>query len=100
MEMHETPLRWLQDWYLSMCDGEWEHDEGLKIISSDNPGWIVRINVRDTKLEEVQIPYQLVEKSTTDWYGIAIQDSVFSGVGDPLKLEFIISTFKSLLGSV
>lgn len=28
----------LQQWYHSMCDGDWEHCYGVKIETSDNPG--------------------------------------------------------------
>jgi len=90
-------LQWIQDWYQSQCDGEWEHNEGLKIISSDNPGWIVEINVRDTDLEEVEIPYSLLEESEDNWYGIAIEDLLFRGVGDPTKLELLLWKFRELV---
>jgi hypothetical protein len=49
--MEDNIFDWLQQWYISQCDGEWEHDEGIKIQSSDNPGWIVEINVKDTEAE-------------------------------------------------
>ncbi|MDO7908781.1 Imm53 family immunity protein [Paenibacillus sp. JX-17] len=38
-------LKWLQEWYASQCDGDWEHSNGIKITSIDNPGWYVEINI-------------------------------------------------------
>jgi hypothetical protein len=46
----------LTRWYASQCDGDWEHGEGLKIETLDNPGWQVRVNVAETPLEAVPFP--------------------------------------------
>ena len=34
----------LQRWYVSRCDGEWEHGMGVRIETLDNPGWQVVID--------------------------------------------------------
>jgi len=41
-------LRELQDWYLSQCDGDWEHQNGINIVSLDNPGWTVDIALAES----------------------------------------------------
>lgn len=33
----------IQQWYASRCNGEWEHQGGLSIETTDNPGWSVTI---------------------------------------------------------
>jgi hypothetical protein len=43
-------LTWLQGWYLSQCDGDWEHGHGVDIGTLDNPGWRVEIRVAETEL--------------------------------------------------
>ncbi len=48
-------FEWIEKWYLSMCDGEWEHFYGIKIDTLDNPGWIVRIDILDTELVHYKI---------------------------------------------
>lgn len=40
-------LRFLQDWYLSQCDGDWEHQLGIDIGTIDNPGWTVKVSLSD-----------------------------------------------------
>jgi len=45
---HIDPLRALEDWYASVCDGDWEHTYGVKIGTLDNPGWTVDIDLRQT----------------------------------------------------
>jgi len=89
-------ISWLQNWYQQNCDGDWEHSYGIKIETIDNPGWNVEIDFNETNLYVEDIPYTLVEKSENDWYGYSISNSVFSGAGDPQKLEMIISIFKKI----
>ena len=45
-------LQWLQKWFLSMCDGDWEHSYVVTIKTVDNPGWLVNIDLIDTPLEK------------------------------------------------
>lgn len=40
-----------QDRYLSQCNGDWEHQCGLKIRTLDNPGWSIEIDLAETELE-------------------------------------------------
>lgn len=44
-----TTLKRFQRWYEVHCDGDWEHEEGVLIATLDNPGWQVRISLRDTE---------------------------------------------------
>ena len=41
-------LEWLEQWYEKTCDGDWEHIYGISIDTLDNPGWRVRIDLRET----------------------------------------------------
>ena len=44
-------LAWLTRWYASQCNGGWEHQNGVKLETLDNPGWILTINLEGTDLE-------------------------------------------------
>ena len=44
-------LIWLQDFYTSLCNGDWEHSYGFKLDTMDNPGWHWEFNLRDTYSE-------------------------------------------------
>ncbi len=46
-----STLERLQEWYLSQCNGDWEHSCGVTIESLDNPGWRVRIDLESTPLD-------------------------------------------------
>ncbi len=41
---------------MAQCDGEWEHDYGIKIETLDNPGWLVSIDLLGTDLEDKSFP--------------------------------------------
>ena len=91
-------LQWIQHWYASHCDGDWEHDYGIRIYNVDNPGWSVVVDLIGTNLEcQYDQEWQLFEKSETNWYGYAIKDNRFKASGDPSKLEFLLEQFKELV---
>lgn len=35
-------------WFKKMADDEWEHHNGITIESSDNPGWILSIDLPES----------------------------------------------------
>ncbi|MFE6026463.1 Imm53 family immunity protein [Streptomyces niveus] len=43
-------LDWLRNWYAQQCDGEWEHERGVRIATIDNPGWTVSIDLEESEL--------------------------------------------------
>ena len=45
-------LQRLQDWYSAQCNGDWEHQQGVRIESLDNPGWALDIDLADTALAD------------------------------------------------
>lgn len=88
-------LDWLENWYLSNCNGDWEHDYGVKISTLDNPGWEVTIELIGTDLELPDEEWVYKENAENDWYGYKIVGNVFNASGDPKKLGFLISIFKN-----
>jgi len=92
-----TLLRWIQQWYESECNGDWEHQYGVKIDTIDNPGWTVDIDLFETDLHDLQIEYCLEQSSERDWLGISVTKHVFEGIGDPTKLELILERFRELV---
>ncbi len=90
-------LEWIQNWYQSHCDGDWEHSGGILIGTIDNPGWRVIIDLKDTELENLHLDYALNEKSANDWYAIKIENNKFEGHCDPTKLKFLLNKFKEIV---
>ena len=90
-------IDWLQEWYISQCNGEWEHDFGVKIETIDNPGWEITIDLEGTNYILLDKEWIIYEKSRNDWYGYKIANNTFNAAGDPSKLSFLISLFKDII---
>ena len=88
-------LNWLQKWYISNCDGYWEHLYGVKIDTLDNPGWIVKIDLMDTPIEQKEFDKVTKYISDDNWIHCMVKDGVFDGGGDSNKLEEILLIFKN-----
>lgn len=65
----------------------------------DNPGWSVVIDLNDTNLEGMEIPYSLNELSDDNWVGYSIENSIFKAAGSTNNLLKIIGIFKDLVES-
>ena len=68
-------LSQLQQWYARQCDGDWEHQYGVKVDTLDNPGWRVTIDLAGTDLEGRQfdpIERGLGDDSSTDWHSLSV----------------------------
>jgi hypothetical protein len=80
-------LRRLETWYLSNCDGDWEHQFGVEIETLDNPGWRVKIDVTNTELESA--PFSTREEGFSDqvgWLRCWKTDAEFHAVCGPERL--------------
>ena len=86
----------LQQWFAQQCDGDWEHDCGIRIETLDNPGWIIKINLAGTELEGRSfspIAHGLDHEASTDWHSLSVKGDTFEAAGDPTKLTFMLQTF-------
>ncbi len=89
----------LQKWYHSQCNEDWEHSYGIKIGNIDNPGWEVRIDLRETELENIgfsEVSYGIGERaelSGHDWLICKRTEHEFDGCGGPHKLIEILEIF-------
>jgi hypothetical protein len=86
-------IRELQDWYLSRCDGEWEHRYGINIASLDNPGWAVDIALTGTPFEGV--PFTEITRTSSEWEWLRcwVDEKGWHGAGGPLMLTRLLRHF-------
>ena len=92
--MPRNHLEWLDGWYQRQCNGEWEHTQGVRLKSLDDPGWHLTINLAGTSAVNAR-PQQLrMETQSGGWLACSIADECFEGSGDPRKLEQIIGVFR------
>jgi hypothetical protein len=90
-------LAWLQGWYAGYCDGEWEHQYGIRIETLDNPGWLLHIDLNGTDLEGVEFA-ELVRQNPAnvdDWVQCRVGDEVFTGAGGSHNLEELLRVFRT-----
>lgn len=88
-------LKWLQKWYVSQCNGCWEHEYGITIVTLDNPGWRVIVNLKDTSLQNKPMEPVQMERSEDDWIYIKLENDSFHGTGGSGNLEEIVQAFRT-----
>lgn len=93
-------LEWIQNWFKANCNGEWEHGGGIQIITIDNPGWEVEIDISNTSVANMNLSWILNENSKHDWYGVKIEDQKFFAAGDSGKLIFLLGLFKEMIEKI
>jgi len=87
-------IHWLEDWYLSQCDGDWEHTYGIQIKTIDNPGWSIQLNLVGTYLEHKKFQEIKVDRTENDWFYCKVTDGMFTAAGGPKNLSEILIIFK------
>lgn len=93
-------MAWLTRWYATECNGDWEHQNGIRIETIDNPGWRVTIGLYGTLLEDV--PFSPVRFNvdvpngdpTQRWHMCRVADCCFTGAGGALDLDVILGIFR------
>jgi hypothetical protein len=89
-----TELTELQNWYATQCDGDWEHQDGIEIITLDNPGWRVAISLRDTRLADVVFePIEENYANEAEWLRCWVDERKFHAAGGALMLSRILRIF-------
>lgn len=89
----------LQNWYFSQCDDDWEHTYCIKIENIDNPGWMLKIDLYGTDLENVSFEGRSygvgddADESGDEWLFTRLESGKFVGCGGPHKLKELISIF-------
>jgi hypothetical protein len=92
----DTLLR-VQQWYTAQCNGDWEHTYGLNIQTSDNPGWIVEIDLSETALEGrafTKIGWGDSEEDAS-WLHCRVEANTFHGSCGASQLAEVLDTFLS-----
>lgn len=87
-------LTWLESWYESQCDGDWEHAFGVSIDTLDNPGWTIKVDLDGTELEDQEMVPIREERSPLDWVHCWVKHRQFHGAGGPQNLREILTLFR------
>jgi hypothetical protein len=95
--LNQDSLVALELWYANQCNGDWEHDFGVKIDTLDNPGWTVDIDLAGTTLSGRAFIRIEEEREEHDWVFCWVEADVFKGRGGPRNLTEILTLFDSWL---
>ena len=97
-------LEWLQQFYLSLCNGDWEHSYGCTVDNVDNPGWNFKFDLADTVYVEIEGPDVKKGADQTgdgpDWIVLRKVGSSIEGACGPLKLDELIAEFRGWVENV
>ncbi|EIC31596.1 MULTISPECIES: immunity 53 family protein [Methylomicrobium] len=94
MENTGSILKRLQDWYVSRCNDDWEHTYGVFITNIDNPGWSLKVELKDTPLYELAFKEIKIQRSEeNDWIICKVEEGNFQGYAGPNNLEELLSIF-------
>jgi len=87
-------LKWLEDWYESNCDGDWEHQFGITIGTMDNPGWHLKLDLMYTLYQDISFTEVNIKRAEHDWILCRKIDTTIDCMGGPKNLVEIIETIK------
>jgi hypothetical protein len=85
---------WLQAWYVSQCNSEWEHHNGISISTLDNPGWRVKIRLSDSTPAPASYERRETHRSEDDWCDTWIEDDAFHAACGPTNLGEALHEFR------
>ena len=84
----------IEKWYLAQCNEEWERHFGIDIQTLENPGWLIKIDLNNTNLENKPLDeFKENYEHETDWMICFKKKGVFEGIGGPEKLGDILNFF-------
>lgn len=95
--MMTDDFAFLQDWYARHCDGDWEHDERIRIGTIDNPGWMLSINIADTELSGRTLPWELADRDDDDWLHYRCEGDVFQAACGVSNFPQALAAFRSFV---
>ncbi len=95
-------VSWLQQWYFEQCNDQWEHQYGITIETLDNPGWLVKVDLHGTAMQDVEMPEvgQLTDGNHSGiggeqgWLHCKVEEDCFIGAGGPSSLFAICDSFR------
>lgn len=77
------------NWYAQQCDGEWEHEFGVKIESQDNPGWGVYVDLGEASALAKPFPDISITRSDLNWLHCTLKSGTISGSPEIEYVHFV-----------
>jgi hypothetical protein len=87
-------LGWLQEWFSQQCDCDWEHGNGIRVETIDNPGWRIRIDCSGTELQGRLLSRTKLERSEADWLHVWVENDEFNAACGTHNLTEALERFR------
>jgi hypothetical protein len=91
-------------WYESNCDGYWEHSYGINIQSTDDPGFSITIDLKETECEgapsriiEHDFLKRYEENPVKRWYKIEVEQDKFVAYSSIASFDEVFRVFFELV---
>jgi hypothetical protein len=108
----DDSLEWLEGWYESQCNGVWEHRQGIRLETLDNPGWLLTVDLNGTEFaRDSDLAEQIIcltgdppsaangNRGTAPWLDCRVRDGRFVGAGSQGQLRRLLETFRAWAGA-
>ncbi|MFF4837155.1 Imm53 family immunity protein [Streptomyces sp. NPDC001315] len=96
-DSERDPLNTLVRWYAAQCDGDWEHEFGVRLASLDNPGWSIEVDLLGTAAEARLMPKQRTDDDRGRWMIAWSDGEMFRASCDPGSLERMLEVFQEFV---
>jgi hypothetical protein len=84
----------LEAWFVTQCNGEWEHSTAIKITTLDNPGWALDVRLQGTTIENQSLLETVeIDRNDEDWLRCWTENGKFKARGGPHNLNEMIDFF-------
>ncbi|WP_410652829.1 Imm53 family immunity protein [Amycolatopsis sp. cmx-4-54] len=93
----ESSFEFLQSWYADQCNGDWEHEFGIKISTLDNPGWHVVVDILETDLEGRKVERSESEPGAEGWIWSRSDGEKYTSACDPTSLAKALFWFRKFV---
>ncbi|WP_433366812.1 Imm53 family immunity protein [Actinoplanes sp. CA-142083] len=90
-------FEFLASWYVAHCDGEWEHEFGVRIETVDNPGWNLRVDIIGTEMEGRIATRGRREFEGGGWLIVESDGRSFEASCDAMSLRLAVQEFKKFV---
>jgi hypothetical protein len=92
-------INWLEKWYASNCNGDWEHTFGVEISTLDNPGWRVQFNITETMYQDIAFNDVIIERTDDDWVHCKKNNGNIDCAGGPKNLGEMLGIVKKWMSN-
>ncbi len=88
-------IKWLLKWLETQYKGSWQGQRMVDMGTLDNPGWILKINIDQTTLQNQPFLKLKIDRTEHNWIACFVRDGGFMGAGGLYNLPEIIQIFRN-----